>query len=480
MAKENVEIVFSANTEQARALFSEMRKGLDGVSQTAMKSSQSVDGLEGSLGRLVSRYSLLAGGITLATQAIARHNEELRKSADSSRHLEEIVNRIANQAGLPRGTELGVKKRVFEMARATGTSNQQAGAAIEQLVSSGFDFRETSAAGGSGEVFLQMIGALNQSGRGQDPRMLAESVSKFFQGTGQAKNAESMKRFAPQLFNLFMGTNIQAQHMGDLGPVAASLTARGISPTDQLATMSMLADIMPASVGATGFSSIAGRVGSAGSQPEVQRGLKMMGLQAGDVDMVGESFLDVIGRIRGGVAGMPAEQRASAMRLVAGQEQLKVLESLTANLDEVQRRRGMMGGTQAYETAVRRNLGSIGAMESATTAMEEYYGSETYGRDARLNEVLKRRAYLRARVQGYKTGTPILTEGAGYVGEAIEKVAPGQFLREFESQGGTAKDITGEIKVILPNKTRVPGVIKATENLEGMLKSAAGAGGGLN
>lgn len=471
MAKENVQIVFSANTEQARALFAEIASGQDRIARKTDDTNAKMSATDKALGRVARQWISIEAAVNIATNAIQRHHAEVQKAVDRHRTLEDIANRVATQGGFARGQEGNVGRMVADVARRNRVDVSSAGSAVEQLISSGFNANEALARGGSGDEFLGMLHAINATGRGQDPRSLALAMSKFLTGTGQQLNARSVRGLGQPLFNLFQGTNIQAQHLENLGPVAASLTNRGMSPNEQLAVFSSLVDIMEPSVAATGLSSVTARLATSAQSAEVGRGLKMLGLKPGDVDMVGESFVDVIDRLGRGASSVDPSSAAGAYKLIAGQEHLKTLESLVATSGTSRKRLGMLGASGQYRDAIQRRMSGLGAQEQELAASSHLIMSDEAAL-ARENAILRERL----RQFNAERGVPGIVRAIGEMqDDATEFISPSLMNRELKEREQRMK-----IQLELPNKTRVPGVIKATENLEGMLKSAAGAGGGLN
>lgn len=462
MAKEQVQIVFSADANQARQLFAEMSSGMNRIGQQTEKSTKQVDMIG------ISFAKMAAAGATAwrtLTVAIERHNEELRKAADNSRTYEEVITRILNQAGLGGGDRGRISAATNAVALRNRLGREQTGAAITQLISSGFDPGEVMAEGGSADVFIRMMHAMNASGIEQDPRDLALAASKFLRGTGQPLDARGLQGLSAPLFNLFRNTNLQAAHLQNLGPVSASLTQRGISPQEQLATFSMLVDLMEPSVAATGFSSLSARLASSGTNREVQRGLAMLGLKPGDVDMVGESFGDVIGRIRSGAGGISPDQQAGAFRLIAGQEHLKVLENLTANLDTIRQRQQGLGGTAGLNRAVATRMESMAAQETETRIRGEI-ANEPFGEATRgLDEYIAGRAARRAERMPQTTVGQTLRAITDYLeGEGLRNSA---LIRSAYGAMGTRSADGQPIEIYLrtPNQTRIPGTASGLQHL---------------
>lgn len=469
MAKEQVQIVFSANTEQARAIYDAIAKGQRKVGEETDKVNSKFGKTDGALAGMLSRWVSIGAAIGVATQALNRYHAEVEKAADKSRTLEDIAIRVSTQGGFARGEEGRVGQMVADLARRNRFDVPQAGAAVEQLISSGFNAREVLAEGGSGDEFVRMLHAINASGRDQNPRDLALAISKFLTGTGQPLNAQSVRGLGVPLFNLFQGTNIQAQHLQNLGPVAASLKNRGMSPNEQLAVFSSLVDIMEPSVAATGLSALSSRLASSAQSAEVKRGLGMLGLGPTDVDMVGESFIDVMDRIKGGSAGLNPAQQAGAFKLIAGQEHLKTLENLVLTSGTSRQRLGMLGATGQYGDAIARRLSGLGAAERDVEA-RGFTATADVGDLARENKVLK--DWIAA--ESFERGDPgfgialsgLISEGVGMFSQS----ALNRKLRSHvESLGGDPGRILNapiKVQIDMPNKTSVPGTIKATEHIQ--------------
>lgn len=454
MAKETVQIVFSADTQQARALFQELATGQNKLGQETEKTNSRLSASDKALNSLVGRWFSVAAAVNVATQAITRHNAEIDKAAGRHRELEDIAIRVATQGGFARGEEGRVGQMVADLARRNRVGVGQAGTAVEQLISSGFKAQEVLAEGGSGDAFVRMLHAINASGRDQDPRSLALAVSKFLTGTGQQLNAQSVQGLATPLFNLFQGTNIQAQHLENLGPVAASLRNRGMSPNEQLAVFSSLVDIMEPSVAATGMSSLTARLAASGQSKEVMRGLGQLGLKPGDVDMAGESFLDVLDRIRGGAGKLNPAQQAGAFRLIAGQEHLKTLENLVLTADTSRTRLGLLGATGQYSDAVARRLEGLGAAEREVEA-RGYSTMTEEGALRRENELFRERLRQRAA----ERGVPGLARSIQDMQDDVTQFFSPSLMNRV------LRDRAVKIQLELPNGTRVRGDVKATDGL---------------
>lgn len=296
--------------------------------------------------KLVSVQSA-ANLITSSVRSWWQMSQELaREAGEIALKYDEIGRKFQVQSGL-KGLE-GEQAQ----ARITGAAVRQsfdidrAQAVATQLVSSGFSAEEAS--GASLEEFLRILNASNAAGQNVDSAQLAKSITGYLQSQGLELNAENLARIGRGTQRLFKSTNIQLADLVDVAKVG-SLLSKGLTPEEQLAAMSVSADLgRPSSESATAFRGVVGSLMGARANEAKVSALKEFGLGVEDVDLVGEGFQDALARLDQGMQAMPEEQRMAALKKLFGEEYAAFALDMISGRKKIAERVGIMTDDRAF------------------------------------------------------------------------------------------------------------------------------------
>lgn len=425
MAKENVQIVFSANTEQVRALFAEISKGADRVAQSTNQASSSLDmmgNVFGSLRRVAQAY-----GDVLTTNI-----EKQKEFNRLARERIEGGQSLAIEGGLSAADERSINASIDAIAQRRAAPNREFVRQIaEELLQVGMAPQQIT--GGGLESSLKILQGFNEAKPGGNGATLTRQLVANMQNLGIPLTPQNMESAAVQFNEIKQLTGLE---FGPASKILEGMARIGKSPRSVKALGGLgitPEQIDPARVGIpdalrTLFDKTSG-------MSENQRDAMFARLFGGDEATGLARMFAKRGEIRGGDMAAFQRDAARASRGTAADARSAdiALQTAQANRGQVNIET-MMTELEAMDTAAGQSPARVGAQNMLRRFLNAVYGQEE-GRDMLQSELIERRK---------------------------------------ERQG------LNKIQIELPNKTRVPGVIKATENLEGMLKSAAGAGGGLN
>lgn len=327
---------------------------------TTADASTGFDKLTTSIGQ--AGMALIGGGslLTAINMVSDANRKMLEEAQEVGKVYDETFRKFRVQAGLNALEAEGAKEKILAVAEKSAVDERVAGAAATQLVSSGFSVEE--ATGGSLREFLRIQAATNAAGKGEaSSTELAKAMASYLESQGMAKTEPNLAKIGRGTQRLFKGTNVQLADFSELAKQGAAL-APYMSVEEQLASFSTLVDVMPGAESATGLRNIVSRLSTAGASSQKVGALKKLGLAPTDVDLVGETLTEALGRMRGGVQGLPEHQRAGVLKTLFEEAGVPVFQTL-AN------RAGDIPGRIEMQRDVKGFMQDVAIAESGRNAM---------------------------------------------------------------------------------------------------------------
>lgn len=333
--------------EQNRKLTEESKKG----------SKSAADGVVADVAKIASGYLTVTAAINVGKAALDFFRESNRKFAEESSaailKMDEAFRKFRVQAGLTAIESDQSKAFISRAALSAGTSAPQAAAGATQLVSGGFSAQEALQGGGL-DALLATMDANNLAGKGADATETAKALGLFLNATGQELTGANLRTTGVAVANLFKGTNLQLGDLETLAPQASTITnLSGLTGVEQLGVFAQLRQTLDPSGASTQFRNTVASMATAGGQQAKVDALKTMGLNPGDIDMVGETFTDALAKIKAATEGMAPEQANIALTKLFGSENLSGPLELMKNLDKVNANIALTSNEAVFEEAVR-------------------------------------------------------------------------------------------------------------------------------
>ncbi|MBB01562.1 MAG: hypothetical protein CMJ47_02840 [Planctomyces sp.] len=353
-----VEITFTSNDRDLiRSLqkqndqYEKQIRKLEQVNMKSRRSTQTqVQGLN-SVASMATKATLAVGMIGTALVKVASLNAQLKKDAhEAAVEWEQLGKAIQVQGGLTDLQRDSAQKRVWQAAYTMAVPLEVANSTATQLVSSGFSIDE--ATGGSLLSSLATMKANNATGNATSSAELVKSMAKFLSANGLDKNAENLNRVGQNVFGLFQSTDLQLSDLASLSKKAGVLK-NGLSVEDQLAGQATLVSAsLPSDNASEALGQIVLRLGATKGDKTVEKNLAKLGLNPEDVDLVGESFSEVLDKFATGLGGLEEKDRASVLRGIFGDSAISPFGILVDQRNEFNKNLDRQRDTSGYGRAV--------------------------------------------------------------------------------------------------------------------------------
>lgn len=338
--------------------------------ESAAGSERMVRGVVGVAAGWMSASSAIRAFMTANKEAIV----------DSERHaevLEDITRKFRLQAGLSAMQGDEAKRAILKNAHRAGVTKDQAFAAGTQLVSSGMQGDE--AKGEGLRAFLDVLGALNITGKSVDSEGLSKALMQYLETQGIAKTGANIDQIGGQVQTLFKGTNLQLSGLPFLASEAAGLKS-ALTPKEQLAAFAKLTGEYSESESATSLRNVVQRLETARGNSKSSAALKQMGINPDEVDFVGENLDQVLGRMETGLQSLPEKERKTALKSIFEEKGIAPLMSMIAGRGDIAKNVALQDDLSGYREDVKLSQQGRGATGRRLTLDSEVMAADSAGR----------------------------------------------------------------------------------------------------
>jgi hypothetical protein len=295
--------------------FDDIARRMQRVEQQGQRTTASMSGgfdrLASSIGK--TAMALIGGGSLLTAVDMVRdaNRKMLEEAQNAGKEFDRIFRDFRVQAGLNAVESDQAQARILAVGQKYAVGADVAGAAAKGLIGAGFPVQ--AATGDALGVLLETQKAMVASNKAPaDAERLAKDAAAYLGSQGLPSNAANLRQAMHDAFALRAGA-FELGDFAELGKHGAAFTGR-LSQQEQIAAFGTLVDVMPAAEAGTALRNMVTRMSSARVGRTSEKALKEMGLKPEDIDLVGENFGTALERIQGGLAGMPEEQRAGALK----------------------------------------------------------------------------------------------------------------------------------------------------------------------
>lgn len=209
--------------------------------------------------------------------------------------------------------------------------------------------------------------AMNQVGGAVDPSAHGKAMGLMMSSMGLQSNAENIARANRVLFSAKSQGNVE---ISDLPAVAGRMgTVRqfgGLSFEEYMASLSMLSRRGGTDEMSTSFKNVVQGMTQFGNVPSKVKALQSMNIKPTDVDMVGETFFDAIGKIKGGVDKLPPEKRMKVLGQLWGERTIQAIPGFFEGMGEISEIGQGLNDKEGFAAAV--GIGSQGPAARARRA----------------------------------------------------------------------------------------------------------------
>jgi hypothetical protein len=305
----DVKLVFTGSEQDAVRAIAAVERRLDGLQRKQKSLSDQVNRSNLALQAERWVYSLnlvdRAWGAIKNTigQVIEENRKFLRETGQTGMRLEEEFDRLQIQSGkLPHEIQAMAPKILAAVKDVPAVSPVSALQIQREIASSGFAEESVDSAGAL-RAFLEMMGATNLfEGSGREAEFTNREIVNWFQMYLRANNEIPSEKGVRELGMAFAAlapqSNIKVPDLEFLSRQANLLAEYEVTKPQQLATFSVVRDVLGPEVGATGMAAAMKRLATASKLQTSVRALAELGLKPEDVDLVGESIYDAFGTIK--------------------------------------------------------------------------------------------------------------------------------------------------------------------------------------
>gem|GEM_PF-3243534 len=337
--------------QQLTALEAAHAEGKISAEQFANAAGKINEGLDKiKAGEFEQRFQKIAKIIGVATAAItafsAAQNKYQSEAELAATSIEDLRTKSQVQSGRTDQQQAAANKQIEETAQRRGVDVKQAYLAERQLVSSGFSAEE--AAGPALDEFFKSLNASNVTGKDVDPTSLAKSMAGYLESQGMEKSGANVASIGQAIQALFKSSNIQLSGLNSIAKEGAAL--KTITPQEQFAAFGALVDVgIDEGGAATGLRNIVSRLQTAGGSDKKTAVLEQMGLQATDVDLVGETLTEALAKLKAGIEQLPEEQRAGAAKTLFEEAGAASFLQLADNIPKIEKYIDLQNNPAGFE-----------------------------------------------------------------------------------------------------------------------------------
>lgn len=277
MAKEQVNIVFSADSAQARKLFEEMANGLDKVGKKVQQQSKQMESFGGSMVKMAVSYGVVSKASQLFSQLLDQETQALGRRADAFEKLQTGFDKMRAEGGLTAGQAGMLKGAIGSATQMAAVDAGTATSVAQQMLEDKFSAGDI--AGGGLNAMLKGIVAVNARGEGGDPKQLAKQFANIMQTLGRSPTTGNVESTVADLHGLMNATGL------DMGGAEGLITSM-----------------------------------SRASKPRMAKALKSVGLTPGQIDPNTLGIGAAGQNLANAIAGMGDSEQSAFLSRVLGDE----------------------------------------------------------------------------------------------------------------------------------------------------------------
>lgn len=339
--------------------------------------AQAVEEWATSVGTLAATYV----GLGTVLNQVWQSQQEINRRADEGiLKYDELNRRLRVQGGLTALQGQQAQERLTQIALRTGVDYQTAARGAEELVSQGFNVEQGT--GTALERLLQTMQATNA--RPEDIKLLAQSYSALLAGTGQEKNTASLEDVSRAVQRTFKGTPLQAPDLMALAPKVQGVS-QAVPWQEALAQFAVMREKATPDVAATALKLFWERLQTASGTKSSEDALARLGLNADQVDAIGEKPAEVLDLLAKALDNLPKPEQAGVLKDLFGQEAMAAASGLLRDRAKVQEYLALQGDEAGFQQDVAVRAAGPAAARTRAQLLQE---QQMLTRNTDLEEML--------------------------------------------------------------------------------------------
>lgn len=361
------------------------------------KQRQKVDALRASMdkanktlkGEKENPWPAIGAGMTMATGAAVALFAALNKVADAQRNivsqgadqavnLDTLARKMQIQAGLTDEQRQKESMAVIQQSSQAGVLAPVGFQAATQLAGSGF---QNPVQSGSLQTILNTIQASSFQG---SPEELVSAFAEALNAYGLEKTNQNLQGIAVAAQSLFKQTDFQLTELQDFAKNASVFEGANIKLDEALAGFTALREVLPAAESGTGLRNFVNKLQAGDLTKENKQNLERIGVNAGQVDFVGESLTQVLRTVKDATDKMPEADRNAALGKMFGTENVASARLLINSVNRIEELQKSQQNAQQFNTDLQT---ASGGMQAQRNRLENQALIDMMPNAGKLNEL---------------------------------------------------------------------------------------------
>lgn len=314
--------------------FDKQKRKVDALRNALARANDTLKGARENPWPDIGRGMGIAAGSALALVAALNKVAQAQRDivsvgADQAVNLDTLARRMQIQAGLTDEERQAESLKVIRQSSEAGVVAESGFQAATQLAGSGF---QNPVESGSLQTILNTMQASSFQGSPED---LVSAFAEALNAYGLEKTNQNLQSIAVAAQSLFKQTDFQLTELQDFAKNASVFEGANIKIDEALAGFTALREVLPAAESGTGLRNFVNKLQAGDLTRENKDNLQRIGVDAGQVDFVGESLTDVLTTIRDATQRMQEADRNAALGKMFGTENVASARLLLQSVDRI-------------------------------------------------------------------------------------------------------------------------------------------------
>ena len=346
-------VIGSAEFDQQRRKVDALRNALDKANKELKEGRQSPwPQVAQGMGMATGAALALFAALSKVAQA---QREIVSQGADQAVNLDTLARKMQIQAGLTDEERRAESLKVIEQSSQAGVTAEAGFQAATQLAGSGFKDPVQS---GSLQTILNTMQASSFQG---SPDELVSAFAEALNAYGLEKTNQNLQQIAVSAQSLFKQTDFQLTELQDFAKNASVFEGANIKIDEALAGFTALREVLPAAESGTGLRNFVNKLQAGDLTNENKQNLERIGVDAGQVDFVGESLTQVLKTVKDATDKMPEADRNAALGKMFGTENVASARLLINSVPRIQELQKSQQNADQFNTDLQTASGGMQA-----------------------------------------------------------------------------------------------------------------------
>lgn len=400
----------SAEFEKQRQKVDALKRSLDNANRSLKQDAESP---WPNVARGMAVAAAAGGTLYAALIKVAQAQRDIvSRGAEQAVNLDTLARKMQIQAGLTDEERQAESLKVIQQSSQAGVAAESGFQAATQLAGSGFKDPVQS---GSLQTILNTMQASSFQG---SPDELVSAFAEALNAYGLEKTNQNLQQIAVSAQSLFKQTDFQLTELQDFAKNASVFEGANIKIDEALAGFTALREVLPAAESGTGLRNFVNKLQAGDLTKENKQNLERIGVDAGQVDFVGESLTQVLQTVKEATDRMPEADRNAALGKMFGTENVASARLLINSVPRIQELQKSQQNGDQFNTDLQT---ASGGMQAARNRLENQRLVDMMPNANKLQEIDMRNRELDAIVEQKQQEMVI----RGGVAGAVAPILPG-------------------------------------------------------